>query len=111
MTYLDSRDLEKEADELRDRVDDGEELDEDEAKRLAEIESLRDEIGEWFDGATLIPEDDFEDYARELAEDIGAIDPDASWPLTYIDWEAAAEALAQDYSLVTLDDVSYYVRD
>src|SRR5438270_149803 len=30
---------------------------------------------------TLIAETDFEDYARELAEDIGAIDPRASWPL------------------------------
>jgi hypothetical protein len=65
--------------------------------------------GENFD-PTLIPEDDFEDYARELAEDIGAIDPDASWPLNCIDWAEAARMLAQDYTNVSFDGTDYLIR-
>lgn len=34
-----------------------------------------------------------EDYAEELAESIGAINSDASWPNSYIDWERAARDL------------------
>ena len=53
---------------------------------------------------------DFEEYARELAEDIGAIPRDTAWPCTCIDWEQAAKELAHDYSLVTYQGDDYYVR-
>jgi hypothetical protein len=61
-------------------------------------------------GVTLIPESGFQDYARELAEDIGAIDPQAGWPLHCIDWERAANELATDYTLIEYDGDSYYYR-
>lgn len=38
-----------------------------------------------------------EDFAMEMAESIGAIDPDATWPNNYIDWERAARDLMMDY--------------
>lgn len=41
--------------------------------------------------------DSREDYAQQFAEDIGAVDPDASWPNSYIDWERAARDLFLDY--------------
>lgn len=59
---------------------------------------------------TMISEDDFEDYARELAEDIGAISRDTQWPATCIDWEYAAHELKMDYSEVEVDGVTYYFR-
>lgn len=59
---------------------------------------------------TLIAESHFEDYARELAEDIGAIDKNASWPLNRIDWEAAAEDLKADYTEVVFDGRTYFIR-
>lgn len=59
---------------------------------------------------TLIAEDYFQTYAEELASDLGAIDPDARWPLNHIDWKAAAEELATDYSAVTLDGENYLIR-
>lgn len=62
------------------------------------------------DGVGLIRDSYFEDYAREMAEDIGAIGRDAPWPACHIDWEAAAEALQQDYSTVDYDGVTYWVR-
>jgi predicted DNA-binding protein len=83
------------------------------------LEKLLDELkgnggdeqwkGDWYP-ITLIHRDYFEDYARELAEDIGAIDPNAGWPLQHIDWEAAANELEQDYSNVYFDGEEYLYR-
>jgi hypothetical protein len=84
---------------------------------LAELRKLRElaEEGEtyasdWPYGATFIADDYFEDYARELAEDIGAVDRDAAWPTTYIDWPAAAKALQADYTSIELDGFEFWVR-
>ncbi len=77
---------------------------------LDAIVELRGEVGEWYDGATLIHEDHFEDYARDFAEDIGAIDSDAHWPSTCIDWTRAADELKMDYYLVSYGSHDYYVR-
>ena len=65
----------------------------------------------WEDGIGFIRETYFEDYARELADDIGAIDKHASWPLTHIDWEGAAQDLAMDYSTSEVDGTTYYWRE
>lgn len=65
---------------------------------------------DWQYGETLIRDDYFEDYARELAEDIGAVNPDAAWPLSFIDWEAAADALRSDYFSVTFEGETYWIR-
>jgi hypothetical protein len=65
--------------------------------------------GDWYP-VTLIRESYFEDYAQELAEDIGAISRDAQWPLSYIDWPRAAEALKMDYTGAEFDGVTYYFR-
>jgi len=80
-------------------------------EELADVETLRDEIGsEWEYGVQLIPTDDFEDYAREFAEDIGAISNDAKWPYNCIDWERAARELMMDYSEVEFRGTSYQYR-
>ncbi len=65
--------------------------------------------GDWFP-VTLIHESYFETYARELAEDCGMVAKDASWPNQFIDWEAASEALLQDYTSVDIDGSTYYTR-
>ncbi len=82
----------------------------DEAAELAELEGLESDVSEWSDGATLIDASDFVKYAQELADDIGAIDRDAKWPLNHIDWEAAAKELEQDYTTVTYLGTDYLVR-
>jgi antirestriction protein len=82
----------------------------DEKEELDELETLENEISDFRHGETMIPENDFEDYARQLAEDIGAIPDDAQWPCTCIDWEWAARELAMDYSMVEYQGESYYVR-
>jgi hypothetical protein len=59
---------------------------------------------------TLVHEDYFVQYAEQLAEDIGAISADATWPNDHIDWEAAADALKADYTTVDYNDETYYTR-
>lgn len=79
------------------------------------LDSLEDNGGDhqwrgaWFP-VTLIRDSYFEDYAEELAEDIGAINREASWPNNCIDWERAARELQQDYSSVEFDGVTYWYR-
>jgi antirestriction protein len=60
------------------------------------------------DGVTLIADSYFEDYARDLAEDIGALDRKAGWPMDYIDWERAAAALQSDYTSIEIDGTTYW---
>ena len=87
---------------------------EDDAKELKDLTELAEEAegyaADWKYGETLIRDSYFEDYARDLADDIGAIKTDACWPNNFIDWEAASEALKQDYTAVEFDGVTYWVR-
>ena len=88
--------------------------DEDALAELQALKKLADEAegcGDWGDGAILIAEDYFEQYAQGLAEDIGAIDHNAKWPLNHIDWEAACKELQNDYTQVEYDGNLYWVRD
>lgn len=82
----------------------------DEQTELEELNDLESEISEWRHGETMIPESDFEDYARQFAEDIGAIPDDTKWPCTCIDWVRAARELAMDYNSVTWQGTEYLVR-
>jgi antirestriction protein len=38
-----------------------------------------------------------EDFAEDMAEQLGCIDKNLSWPYTCIDWDAAAKELMMDY--------------
>jgi hypothetical protein len=65
---------------------------------------------DWRHGETLIRDSYFETYAQELAEDIGAINANASWPNNCIDWEQAARELQTDYTSAEFDGVTYWFR-
>lgn len=65
---------------------------------------------DWKHGETLILDSYFEEYAQQTAEDIGAIDPKATWPLNFIDWERAADALKMDYNAIEVAGYTYWVR-
>lgn len=84
----------------------------DELRELEELlAQLRDVGGDTpEDGMTLVRESYFQDYAQELADDIGATNPNAGWPLNCIDWEQAARELRMDYTSVEWGDVTYFVR-
>ena len=105
---LDSRDLQERIDALEDI----EERDDDEQEELDNLIAFKDEVSdsEWDSGLQLIDEDYFEEYAQELAQDIGAIGRDAQWPLNCIDWEQAAEELKGDYRTADYNGNTYYFR-
>jgi hypothetical protein len=117
-TCIDMRDLAEELSDLNEQCEDGELLsalsEEDNDWREALLK-LEQEMGGNLQASadnepTMIAEQDFEAYAQELAEDIGAIDRNANWPLNHIDWEAAANELKQDYMSVEFDGETYLVR-
>lgn len=102
---LDLRDVER---ELND-----EEGDEDARLIAAEVESetgyTLHEVAHNYD-PTLIHESYFEDYAREFAESIGAIDRDGPWPTYHIDWPRAADDLKDDFTAYDFNGHTYYGR-
>lgn len=60
--------------------------------------------------SVLVESNHFEAYAQELAEDIGAVDKNASWPNNCIDWSLAAYELQQDYTAVGFHEATYWYR-
>lgn len=90
------------------------EWNDDNGAELAALQSLQSEAegyaDDWRHGATLIRDSYFETYAQEFADDIGAVDRNASWPLTCIDWEQAARELQADYTSVEFGGITYWVR-
>lgn len=81
-------------------------------EELNELNDLENEIGgEWMHGETLIPEDEFKDYAMDLADDLhGRAVRDAYWPFSCIDWDQAADNLRSDYSSCEYQGVTYFYR-
>ena len=106
---IDSRDVIARIDELEGM----DERDDDEDAELAALKALAEEgeaSPDWTYGETLIRESYFQEYAQQLAEDIGAIDPKATWPMNCIDWEQAAKELRYDYTTIDFDGVEYLIR-
>ena len=106
---LDMNALADELDELREARDDGDEdYDEDRLEALEDLEAqLEDgDLHRAAPSGPFIAEGrSFEDYAQEVAEDMG-IDV-ASWPAFHIDWERAAHELQMDYTAVEFDGTTY----
>lgn len=89
------------------------EWDKDNAEELAALEAFIDEGSpSWEDGETLVRESYFEDYARELADDVveDFRERSSQWPFYCIDWEQAARELQYDYTGADFDGVTYYYR-
>ena len=107
---IDSREVIARIDYLSTDVDS---LTDDERAELAALQAFAeqgDTLADWIHGETLIRDSYFEDYARELADDIGAVPADASWPAYCIDWERAARDLKMDYTPIDFGDVTYWGR-
>lgn len=117
---IDLRELAEELADLEFEEEDlepGEALDEDDRDRLEALRTLqRDQFyGDMADYArnesTLIPEDGFEDYMQQMAEDLGYTADSDDNPLhQYIDWGAWADACRVDYMEVEFDDDTYLIR-
>lgn len=103
--------LENELEELADKLTAAQDsFNDDEQKELAELESLSEEVSEWKDGATMIPESKFTDYCQELLVDTGDLPKDLPHYIE-IDWDKTANNLSADYSEVEYQGTTYLVRD
>ena len=138
MSYIDTRDLIEEREDLKQQVLDSfledfphyEEMTEsfedinfeeeeieswkevwqDEIDQISIIDDLEYEVGSEFNyGVTLIPEDDFTDYVIDLLEDCGYVSKDfPGW--IEIDWEKTADNVRQDYSEIEYEGRYYLFR-
>lgn len=63
-----------------------------EAAKDADIQFI--DVDEAYNGQ----HDSDEDFAQDMADQLGAVDKNATWPMTCIDWEQAASELMYDYS-------------
>lgn len=106
--FIDSRDIIERINYLANTEDP------DELEELETLIAFRDEVSpyasDWEYGETIVADDYFTEYARQMAEDIGAIDRDAEWPARHIDWDAAADELKQDYSEIDYDGRTWWTR-
>ena len=101
-------------DELIEIVDNSEDEDVQEWKEdnsddfdhIEEIDELEDEISDFSYGETLIPEDDFTEYCKDMV-DLGNV---PGFIEGNIDWEGVASDLSVDYTNVTYQGESYLVR-
>lgn len=86
--------------------------DSEDANELKILKAVAEEgegYGDWNYGATLIRESYFTKYCEELCKDIGDV-PRNMPSYIEIDWEATAENLKADYTEITFDGVTYYMR-
>ena len=107
----DTRDLIALVDKLEQLAEDG---DEDAAEELARARGLAEELEsyapDYHYGEMVIADSYFTTYAQELAEDVGALENATSWPAYCIDWEWAARELRMDYTAVSYNGATYWVR-
>jgi hypothetical protein len=121
---IDTRHIIERIEELESQIDEDAEdnpekpetagLTDDEVVELNTLRELLEECELYFEdthyGVALIRDDYFTEYAKQFADDIGAISDDAKWPCNHIDWDAAAEELQVDYTPVEYDGVTYWGR-
>lgn len=79
-----------------------------ELSKLKEVrESVQASNSEWNHGVTLIREDRFPEYVRQLCDDCGYIPRDIP-SFIVIDWDETARNLMPDYDEVDIDGQTYY---
>ena len=109
---LDSREIVERLAELAEAEDAGE-LDECEPAELALLRRVdaegRDYCEDWEYGVTLVRDSYFQDYAMELADDLGMLPKEHTWPISCIDWEQAARELRMDYTSIEAGGVTWWL--
>lgn len=112
----DMRDDERDEDEQQEYEDLKALFDADEYDEYTNLKAFvfeaADYCSDWHYGEQFIRDGYFSEYAQQLAEDIGTVSNDAQWPNNhiYIDWEAAADELKQDYTSFDVAGTTYWAR-
>ena len=79
-------------------------------EHIDEINELEDEISDFSFGETLIPEDDFTEYCKDMVEDCYNLKDVPDFIKDNINWDGVASDLGVDYSNVTYQGESFLVR-
>lgn len=86
-------------------------LDEEQQRDWDALQNMENYISDFWYGETLVNDDYFTEYTRQLADDIGYITPEMHrWPYSHIDWEAAADELRGDYTKFEWQGHTYLAR-
>ena len=83
----------------------------DDFEHIEEIEEIESKISEFFNGETLIPEDDFTEYCRDMVEDCYDLSTVPEFIKDNIDWDGVASDLSVDYSEIEYQGKIYLYRD
>ena len=78
---------------------------------IDEINELEDEITGFIYGETLIPNDDFTEYCKDMVEDCYNLKDVPDFIKYNINWDGVASDLEVDYSSVTYQGKTYLYRD
>ena len=84
-------------------------MDEDEMRELNCLSQLVSFADSYHDD-TLIRDSYFNEYAQELADEMGVIPANYVWPTNCIDWDKAARELQSDYVEVDFAGTTYWMR-
>ena len=82
----------------------------DDFDHIEEIDYIEDTVSEFSFGETLIEDDEFEDYCRDLVEDCYDLGNVPGFIENNINWSGIASDLSVDYNNVTYQGKSYLVR-
>jgi hypothetical protein len=82
---------------------------EDELNEIEEINTIEAECSEFPYGETLIADSEFDDYCKDLCEDLGYISKDFP-SFIEIDWDATANNIRQDYTEAEYQGTTYLFR-
>jgi len=83
--------------------------DESDYEELLKLKAFKEEVGsEWANDPQFVSDGNFESFAADLARETTT--DLSSWPMSCIDWKAAAEELQQDYSSIEYDGTTYWYR-
>ncbi len=84
---------------------------EEELKILTDFQDELEGYCEWKDGATLIRDDYFTEYSKELCIELGDIPKNLPYYIeSNINWTGVAEDLQADYTSGEFDGVTYWAR-
>jgi len=97
---------------IREAQQDGDEPFDEDVQEYDELIAFRAEVeqatGADFDTATIVPDEQFEDYAREYAEEAALAD--INFLVPFVKWDKFADSLKADYRRLDFGDDLVWVR-
>jgi hypothetical protein len=108
--YLTTQDLDKTLAELREKKISGEGFDSSSKDLLDTLTKMSEEIPDWEDGVTFIPDSEWVEYVQAMVEGTNGVYTNLP-RYVVINWEASAAQVQEGYTYVEYDGVAYWYND